>query len=498
MPSTDHAASQNLKPNPPENAQLQTGHLWLGATCLFLATFINLLDATVVNIALPAIGTDLQADGAALQWVLSIYLLPFATCLLPFGRLGDLYGRRRMFLIGLLCFTLSSLACALAWSPATLIVTRLLQGLTAALMVPQVLAIIHATFPPDKKGKAIGLYGLVAGLGAVTGPIIGGFLISANFLDLGWRLVFLVNLPIGVLAFVGTLLFVGQTPRAKTNSNSGNKTHPGKAIDWTGSFFFIAAVASLTFPLLEGPQLNWPLWLQATFLLPLVFGIAFYKQQKRNHHRDLPQTVPLSLLTDRIFLGDIGLITLVFTGIAGTIVTLSVALQTGLGFPPAQTGLALVTHPLFAMIAASTSGRLGERALGPRILAGSLSLLIGMVWLRFNVPQTSDSMAAASPLSFALPLAFIGTGIGLSMTAIFQKGLGRVASHDAGAGSGLLQSFQQIGIILGIALIGHLYFVTAGTDASPQTTMEALSTALCLPIAIYTATSLIAALRLRN
>ncbi len=444
---------------------------WYAAVFLLLAAFINLLDATIVNLALPAIRRDLDASTSALQWVLVVYVLTFAAGLLPFGRFGDVFGRRRMFVSGLSGFIVASVACGLAPGVQALIAARAIQGLAGAMMVPQVLAIIHATFPPEDKGRAIGLFGTVSGLGAVAGPLIGGILVSADLFGLGWRPVFLINLPLGLVALAGAIIFL---PRV-------SERRPG-AVDWTGSVLFAGATAALIFPLIEGRPLGWPLWLIALFALSVMLGLAFLRRQHDLAARGATQTLPLTLLRDRRFLAGIGFVTLLFSGIAGTIVILAIFLQSGLGFSPARAGLALAAHPLSAMLAAWLTGRLGTRFLGTRVFAGVLSLAVGMIWLQFSAADAGPGLELQA---LWLPLALIGAGIGSSTVAMFQSVLASVATSDAGAGSGMLQAFQQIGIAIGIALVGQIFFSVLGDAAVPAAYGHAMTAALWLPVGTY-------------
>ncbi|MGH1412940.1 MAG: MFS transporter [Pelagimonas sp.] len=444
---------------------------WLIASVLLLAAFMNLLDGSIVNLALPAIQADLNATSTQLQWVMVIYILTFAAGLLPFGRFGDVFGRDRMFIWGMLGFMFTSAACGLAPNVEALIASRALKGLAAAMMVPQVLAIIHVVFPADEKGKVIGLFGMVSGLGAVAGPLIGGLLVSADVFGLGWRPIFLINLPLGLVSLTGALVLL---PKVKASTHA--------SIDWIGSALFASAIVALTYPLIEGRSLGWPVWAFGLMAFSLVLGWAFLGHQKKLAATGRLQTLPVSLVKDGPFVGGLIIVTLFFAGIAGVILLLSVFLQSGFGFTPAEAGIALAPHPASAMIVSLMTGRLGAKFLKLRVFVGALALLAGMIWLQSIAGQADANLQGTDVL---VPLLFVGAGMGASTVALFQSILSRVAGPDAGAGSGVLQAFQQVGIALGIAIIGQIFFAGLGANPDHTSFSAAAKTALWFPIGIY-------------
>lgn len=464
-------ASTPAPPTPSAQAR------WLMAAVLFLAAFMNLLDATIVNLALPAIQENLNATATQLQWVLVVYILTFAAGLLPFGRFGDVFGRDRMFTWGLSGFMLSSAACGLTPTIELLITSRAIQGLTAAMMVPQVLAIIHVVFPPEDKGKAIGLYGMVSGLGAVAGPLIGGFLVSADLLGLGWRPIFLINLPLGLLALLGALVLV---PKVR----SVNRISP----DWVGAILFAAAITGLTYPLVEGRTLGWPVWAFGLMVLSVFLFGWFLHWQVRLADRGRAQTLPVNLIKDGPFVGGLMVSMLLFSGIAGVILMMAIFMQSGFGFTPAEAGLALVPHPASAMIVSLITGRLGTRWINVRIGCGALALLFGMILLQMRVGSAD---ATLSGFDFIAPMILIGSGMGATVVALFHSILSRVAGPDAGAGSGVLQALQQFGLALGIAMIGQVFFAALGPDPDQSAYVTAAHAALWLPIGIYAVLSVV-------
>lgn len=447
---------------------------WLAAAFLMLGAFMNILDATVVNLALPAIRDDLGAGAGALQWVLVVYILTFAAGLLPFGRFGDLFGRRRVFLFGLLGFMATSVAAGAAPDISTLIVVRGVQGIAAAAMVPQVLALIHGMFSANDRGKAIGLFGMINALGAVAGPVIGGAVISADLFGLGWRPIFLINLPLGIIALVGVLACL---PTADTKA-------PRRA-DWLGAALFAMAIAAFVFPLIEGRTLGWPVWIFAAPAVSALLTVAFQRRQIALEKGGRMQTLPASLIQHHGFVTGVATVMVMISTLAGTMVVLAVFLQSGLGLSPAASGLALVPNPICAMIASLVSGRMGARWLPARIVVGLLLLLVGMVWLRAATGTTTTGV------DILVPLALIGGGGGTAFVALFQTTLSQVEEPDAGAGSGTLQAFQQVGIAIGIALVGQLFFGRLGVEPDASTYRAAIAVAMLYPIVALGAIGLV-------
>lgn len=455
-----------------------SGRPWLAASFLMLGAFMNLLDATIVNLALPTIRDDLGASASGLQWVLVVYILTFGAGLLPLGRFGDIFGRKRIFIIGLLGFMATSLAAGIAPDVASLIAARGLQGLAAAAMVPQVLAIIHGLFSEEDRGKAIGLFGMINALGAVAGPVIGGAVISADLFGLGWRPIFLINLPLGLIALAGAIAFLP----AQENRTTGRA-------DWIGAGLFAAAISAVIYPMIEGRGFGWPLWQLVFPILAAASALAFWRRQQWLATQERLQTLPSGLMGNPGYVFGVASVMMMISALAGTMVVLAVFLQSGVGLTPAQAGLALAPHPISAMVASLASGRLGNRWLNLRIFAGVLTLLCGMIWLRLA------SEYVTSGTDILGPLILIGGGGGTAFVALFQTTLSHVSGPDAGAGSGALQAFQQVGIALGIAIVGQLFFAGIDTPNNPAQYRAALATAVLYPIAI---TGVLTLLTLRN
>src|SRR3982751_3074961 len=264
---------------------------WLALAVLLIASFMNLIDVTIVNVAIPSMQANLGADASQIEWVIAAYVLSFALGLLPFGRLGDIVGRTRMFLIGVTLFSAASAACGLAPSIEWLIAARVLQGLAGAIMTPQVLAIATVTFPPEERGQSFSLFGLSAGLAAVAGPIVGGLLIGANLGGLDWRPIFLVNVPVGILAVVLGWFIIPRPPG-----------HPGLKNDPVGIVLFAASMVALVYPLIEGRTYGWPLWAWGMMAVAAVLLAIFVVWEKRQAGRDGPQLLSFSLIANKNFI----------------------------------------------------------------------------------------------------------------------------------------------------------------------------------------------------
>ena len=413
---------------------------------LLLAGFMNLIDVTIVNVALPRLQSNLGATSTEIQWVVAAYVLAFALGLLPFGRLGDMVGRRRMFLTGVLAFTAFSTVCGLAPTMSMLIVARVFQGLAGAMMMPQVLAIAQVIFPPHERGFAFSLFGLTAGLASVAGPLTGGLLINADLFGLDWRPIFLVNIPIGILAAFAGRMLIPNMPG-----------HPDLRHDFGGIPLAGLSVFLLVFPLIEGRSYGWPVWIFAMIGLSAIGFTLFYLYEKGRARREETQLLPFSLIANGNFMLGTTIAMIYFSGVSGFFLVLAVFLQTGFGLTPLESGLTTVPFPCGVFIASLVSGRLGGRWPRQRIAAGALMLVSGMALLRFAVADVGDTF---NHWHFVPPLLISGLGMGVGVGALFQTVLAGVPQRDAGSGAGALQSFQQIGSGLGIAITGQIFFST--------------------------------------
>jgi EmrB/QacA subfamily drug resistance transporter len=431
---------------PPLTAADAYPRRWFALGILLLAGFMNLVDVSIVNVALPRMQSGMGATSAQIEWVAAAYVLAFALGLLPFGRLGDRIGRKPMFLAGVTGFTLFSLLCGVAPTMNTLIVARVLQGFSSAAMMPQVLALAQVMFPPKERALAFSLFGLSAGLASVAGPLTGGLLIEADLFGLDWRPIFLVNIPIGLFTVAAAMIAVPAT-----------RPHPGLKNDWGGMAIAGLSVFLLVFPLIEGHTYDWPAWTFAMIAVALLGFLAFFFHERRQENRGAGELLPVALMKNGSFLLGSAMTIIFFSGVSGFFLVLAVFLQNGFGFSPLESGLTTTPFPLGVLVASIASGRLGTRWPRQRIAVGALSLVVGMTILRFVVSATGD---AVDHWNLVVPLALCGFGLGVGISPMFQTVLSTVPPRDAGSGSGALQSFQQIGSAVGIAINGQIFFST--------------------------------------
>lgn len=448
---------------------------WIALATLLIAGFMNLIDITIVNVALPSIEAGLGANSSQIEWVVAGYVLAFALGLLPLGRLGDILGRRKIFLAGVASFSVLSALCGLAPNIETLVVARVLQGFAGAMMMPQVMAITQNIFPPEERAKAFSMFGLSISLAAVTGPLIGGLLVTADIYGSGWRPIFLINVPIGIVAVAAGLRLI--PPIAP---------HRGLRNDVLGIILAAASVFLLIFPLVEGRSYGWPVWSFAMMAAALPAAFLFVLWERMRARADKSQLLPVSLMINRNYLTGVLVILAFFSGIPGFFMILALFLQQGFGFSPLLSGLTTIPFPLGVMSASFVAGRMGARWLKPRLVIGALLVTTGMVLTREVVLAVTDSI---DPLIFAAPLFIAGLGMGTTIAVLFQAVLSTVPGRDTGSGSGALQAFQQMGGAIGLALIGQVFFsiLAAGGQPGPDRFVAAAGSAMIYDVAVFSA-----------
>ena len=421
---------------------------WIALAVLLLASFMNLIDVTIVNVAIPSMQQDLGANASQIEWVIAAYVLAFALGLLPFGRLGDIVGRTRMFLIGVGAFSAASAFCGLTPSIEWLIAARTVQGLAGAMMTPQVLAIATVTFPPEERGQSFSLFGLAAGLAAVAGPIVGGLLIGADFGGLDWRPIFLVNVPVGIVAVVLGWFIIPRPPG-----------HPELRNDYAGIALFAAAMLALVYPLIEGRSVDWAPWTWELMGLAAVLLALFVLWERRMARLGRPQLLSYSLITNGNFLLGAGITTIFASGIPGFFMVISIMLQVGFGFSPIESGLTNTPFSVGVLLVSLVAGRFGSSYLRTRVALAAGMLVVGIAWLHVIIARLGDSI---DHWSFLPPLLLAGLGLGLGFSALFQTVLNGIPPRDAGAAAGSLQAFQQVGGSIGVALVGQIFFASLG------------------------------------
>ena len=455
-------------------AQIDGGHprRWAVLALVLAAECMDLLDGSIVNVAAPAIRTNLHASTAALQWIISGYALAFAIGLITGARLGDRYGRKRLFITGSAGFAAASLAAALAVNPAMLIGCRLAQGAAAALLIPQGLGIIREVFARAELGRAFAVFGPVIGLSAVLGPIIGGALVSLNAFGTGWRLIFLVNPPLAVAVAIGAA-------RIMPESRAPRAPRP----DGLGTVLGAAAMGLLVYPLIQGREAGWPAWtymMMAASVLAAGLLIAWSRRQGRQGRGTLIET---SVFRHRGYSAGLLCVLVFFAGMAGTLLTLTVFLQFGEHFSAVHAGLTLA--PFAAGSAAGAV--LAAVVVVPRLGRGALQVAAALIaggawWVRDVIVIHGLATSSAELIPAQLVL---GAGIGMLISPLFDFILASVRDHEIGSASGVLNASQQLASAIGVAAIGTVFFSTLNRHGFTMAISRSLDVQLGAAAALF-------------
>ncbi|WP_296632979.1 MFS transporter [Rhodoluna sp.] len=420
-------------------------HRWLVLTVVLIVEIMDLLDSTIVNVGGPSLAKYLNANSTALQWVIGGYTLALGSGLILGGRLGDRFGRRNMFLFGLIGFTIASLACALAPNVETLIALRLVQGFFGAMLLPQGFGLIRDVFPPQEFGKAFALYGPAFGLGGILGPIIGGFLIEANILDLAWRSVFLVNVPIGLVAAVLAYKYIP-------------KSAPDKSvkIDVRGALLVVVASGMLVYPLMTGQEFGWPAWIFVILVGSLVMFYVFATLERKTVGRGEVALIDADIFKKRSYTLGLGGLALYFAGFTGIYLILTLFLQFGEQFTSAEAGLGNIPIAVGSAIGGGISGGFLAEKIGGRLTLqiGAAIQFVGVGLMWFALP-TADNF---SIWQLVPALVVSGIGTGLIAAPIFDTILSTVDSKLAGSASGVMSAVQSVFSSVGVAIFGTVFF----------------------------------------
>jgi len=414
-----------------------------------------MIDFFIVNVALPTIDTDLRASQPLLELVVSGYATAYALLLVLGGRLGDSGGRKRLFLIGMAAFTATSLACGLAPSATFLVVGRVAQGASAAVMVPQVLATIQAATTGEHRTRALARYGAAGGLAAVLGQVLGGLLVSANIDGLGWRPIFLVNVPIGLAGLVLAKRYVPDTRHGAP-----------EPIDGVGTILLGLTVLALVVPLTEGRSLGWPAWTIAVLIFAPIAAAAFCAFERRAERSGRSPLVPPSLLRHPSMRRGLMLALPFFAGFGAFMFCYALLVQEGLHASALKAGLGLVPMAAAFLLASLSTARLLKR-FGAKVLgAGGALQAVGLIILAVTVYLGWPHLAV---IDLAPGLAVAGLGQGLVMSPLFGIVLAEVPPAVAGAGAGVLTTTQQTALALGVATLGSLFLALAGDGTGVRT-----------------------------
>jgi EmrB/QacA subfamily drug resistance transporter len=418
---------------------------WLAYTAVLAATVMDLLDSTVVGVAAPAIQADLGGSYASLQWMGAGYTMALAVLLLIGGRLGDMFGRKRMLLVGVGGFVVASLLCGLSTTPEMLIVFRVLQGAFSAVMIPQGFGLIRDLFPPREMAKAWGVFGPIMGLSAMLGPIIGGGLTDLA----GWRSIFLINLPVGVFAFLIAARFLPSDRR--TVAAPRRLDLGGVLLAGVGTFLLI-------YPLVQGREQGWPAWTLVMLVAAVAVLGTFGLHQVRRKRAGRSQLIETSVFARRYYVSGVLFAVIFFAAMGGTFIV-GIFLQMGLGYSPIEASLTMAPWALGATAGSAFGGVLKQR-LGRRILHLGLGLMgagvVGLYLVYTSVGTGIDGW------DMIVPNLIGGLGMGMIFAPLFDVILGDVADHEVGSATGALGSFQQLGISLGVAVIGTIFFSLLG------------------------------------
>ena len=438
---------------------------WRALAVCLIAGFMTLLDVSIVNVALPSIQQDLGASSAELSWVVSGYALTFGLVLVPAGRLGDDYGRKKMFLIALALFTLTSAVAGLAPNATALVIIRLLQGATAGMLNPQVLGLIQQLFRGAERGRAFGAFGATVGISTAIGPLLGGLLLMLGS-EGSWRYVFWVNVPIGVAALaIGSRLL----PRDET---------PGERqrLDVIGAALLGGAVVSLMLPLVIAEQnpASAPWWLLGAFAVLLGAFVAWERRAKRKHGQPL---VDFSLLRVRSYALGSTLALLYFAGFTSIFFVLSIYYQQGNSYSPLAAGLALTPFAVGSAVDSVLGGRLVSRFGRPLVVVGLGMVAVGLAATAVVLRLDPAHVGWAT----ALPLLIAGLGSGLVISPNQTITLSEIPPAEGGTASGVQQTGQRIGTAIGISAVGAIFFGGLGTSGGDYG--NAISTALILTVA---------------
>jgi EmrB/QacA subfamily drug resistance transporter len=409
-----------------------------------------MVDFFIVNVALPTMGRDLHASTGLLELVVSGYATAYAVLLVLGGRLGDAHGRKRLFLVGVAAFTVASLLCGLAPSGGALVVARVLQGAAAALMVPQTLSTIQATGDPASRSRALGWFGATGGLAAVAGQILGGVLVAANIEGTGWRAIFFVNVPVGVLGLLAVARLVPETKAAR-------RTH----IDVVGTLLLAVTLVAVLVPLTQGRTLGWPLWSELSLALSPLALAGLVAQERRVERQGRSPLIPPSVLRHVSMRRGLLCAAPFFATFGAFMFVYALLTQGFLGFSALKAGLTLTPMAVAFLVASLATTRLVARYGRAVIGAGAVTQLAGLVLLIGSLQVWWPHL---SPLQLLPSLALMGAGQGLVMSPLVRVVLSEVPPEVAGAGSGVLTTTQQTSLALGVAVLGSVFVTLASPD----------------------------------
>jgi EmrB/QacA subfamily drug resistance transporter len=421
-----------------------------GLITVLVGVLLPMTDFFIVNVALPTMRHDLHASSALLELVVSGYATAYAVLLVLGGRLGDAHGRRRLFLGGIALFTVTSLLCGLAPNATTLVIARVLQGAAAALMVPQTLSTIQATGNGDSRSRALGWYGATGGVAAVAGQLLGGALLSANIGGSGWRAIFFVNIPVGLVGLVLATRYVPETKAERVHR-----------IDVRGTVLLALTLVAVLIPLTEGRSLGWPIWSIAVLALSPVGVIGFVALERNLERQGGSPLVPPSIMQHTSMRRGLILAIPFFATFGAFMFIYALVVQGTLGFSPLRAGAAMAPMAGAFLLTSLATTRLVARYGRKVIGVGATIQLVGLLVL---IASLTAWWPHISLLDLVPGLLVMGAGQGLVMSPLIRVVLSEVPVESAGAGSGVLTTMQQTSLALGVATIGSAYLALAPAD----------------------------------
>lgn len=442
---------------------------WRALVVLLIGMFMALLDTTIVNVALPTIRDNVNGPGNppagedVLSWVISGYALAFGLALIPAGRLGDRFGHKWVFFTGLVLFTAASLACGLAQTDMQLIVARVVQGLAGGIFVPAVTAFIQILFPGRVRGKAFAIMGAVIGVSTALGPIVGGLLIEWFGSTSGWRLVFGVNLPVGVIALALAVVFLPGRKRLTEDAGQPITQTPSGGVDWLGLLLLTGGLVAILVPLIEGQTVNWVPWTFLTLGVGVLLIILFSAWEIAYSKRGRSPLVPPHLFSHPAFTGGTILALVYFAAFTSIFFTISLLWQAGLGHTALESGLVSLPFAVGSVVGSSQSNRLAMPLGRTVLILGTALVTLGLLAL-WTILLNVDGNDLTEWILLA-PLFFAGLGNGLFIAPNAQFIVATVQSTEAGAASGVISTVQRVGSAIGIAVIGSVLFSVANLSA---------------------------------
>lgn len=443
----------------------------LAITVLIMAQFMDLVDSTITNVALVRIQRSLHISAAQLEWILAAYIITFAVLLITGGRLGDIFGRKNVFLVGVAGFGLASLMAATARNGDILITARVIQGVFGGIMVPQVLSSVQVLYSKDERAKIYGLIGALAALGAVTGLILGGWMVTANLWGVGWRSIFIVNIPVCAILFIAAVLVV---PNSRAE-------HPLK-LDPLGMTLAGVTVLLVEFALIEGRQQHWAAWIWAMLIAGPFIGTAFCAQQRGKLRRDGSSLLPMPLFGNRGFSSGLAVQTLFWMANGSYTLIIGYYLQQAVGFTPFRAGLTILPMAIGAIVVSGAADPLAKKFGKRLVFVGGIIQAAAFVWVILVISSHGQHL---SNWDLAAPLGVAGVGLVFLTVPLLDEALSTVSEADAGVASGTFNTFQQVGSALGIAVAGALFFGRAGSHPTPVTLKFGIMDGMWVTVAAF-------------